>query len=74
MLYIKQQLNKSDSVLIGPNCPGVLLPGIAKLGIIPASLGLPGRVGIVSRSGTLTTYETVGGLTERGVGQNTYSV
>lgn len=68
MLYIKQQLNKSDSVLIGPNCPGVLLPGIAKLGIIPASLGLPGRVGIVSRSGTLT-YETVGGLTERGVGQ-----
>ncbi len=68
MLQIKQQLEKSGSRLIGPNCPGILLPGRANLGIIPASLSLPGTVGIVSRSGTLT-YEAMADLTDRGIGQ-----
>lgn len=68
MLYIKQQIRKSSSRMIGPNSPGILLPGGNKLGIIPASMGLPGTVGIVSRSGTLT-YEAMAGLTERGIGQ-----
>ena len=68
MLYIKQQIGKSSSWMIGPNSPGILLPGGNKLGIIPASMGLPGTVGIVSRSGTLT-YEAMAGLTERGIGQ-----
>lgn len=68
MLYIKQHMTRGSSVLVGPNCPGVLLPGINKLGIIPATMGKPGSVGIVSRSGTLT-YEAAAGLTARGVGQ-----
>ena len=68
MLYIKQQIGKSPSRMIGPNSPGILLPGGNKLGIIPASMGLPGTVGIVSRSGTLT-YEAMAGLTKRGIGQ-----
>ena len=68
MMYIKQRIEKSESRLIGPNCPGILLPGVTKLGIIPASFGLPGTVGIVSRSGTLT-YEAMAELTERGIGQ-----
>lgn len=68
MLQIKQRLAGESSVLIGPNCPGVLLPGINKLGIIPNNMGLPGSIGIVSRSGTLT-YEAMAGLTARGIGQ-----
>lgn len=68
MLHIKKELKKSKSILIGPNCPGVILPGIAKLGIIPASMGLTGTIGIVSRSGTLT-YEAMAGLTNHGIGQ-----
>jgi succinyl-CoA synthetase alpha subunit len=68
MLYIKQRLEKSESRVVGPNCPGILLPGRAKLGIIPAAVGLPGTVGIVSRSGTLT-YEAAAELSTRGVGQ-----
>jgi succinyl-CoA synthetase alpha subunit len=68
MLYIKQHIVGKSSVLIGPNCPGVLLPGVNKLGIIPNNMGLPGTVGIVSRSGTLT-YEAMAGLTQRGIGQ-----
>lgn len=68
MLQIEQQIEKSKSTLIGPNCPGILLPGITKLGIIPASMGLPGSVGIVSRSGTLT-YEAAASLSARGIGQ-----
>ena len=68
MLQIKQQLEKGSSRLIGPNCPGILLPGGNKLGIIPAHLARPGSAGIVSRSGTLT-YEAMDGLSRHGVGQ-----
>lgn len=68
MLEIKQHIGESESRLIGPNCPGILLPGITKLGIIPASMGTPGRMAIVSRSGTLT-YEATASLSARGIGQ-----
>ncbi len=68
MLEIKQKLRRSHSVLIGPNCPGVLLPGRQLLGIIPASLATPGDTAIVSRSGTLT-YEAMSLLTQAGFGQ-----
>lgn len=68
MLIVKNAAKKAGITLIGPNCPGVLLPGIVKLGIIPAAMGLPGTTGIVSRSGTLT-YETASELTARGIGQ-----
>lgn len=68
MLEIKQKLRLSHSVLIGPNCPGVLLPGRQLLGIIPASLAAPGDTAIVSRSGTLT-YEAMSLLTQSGFGQ-----
>ena len=68
MLEIKQKLRLSHSVLIGPNCPGVLLPGRQLLGIIPASLATPGDTAIVSRSGTLT-YEAMSLLTQAGFGQ-----
>ena len=68
MMQIKQHMVGKRSTLIGPNCPGILLPGSSKLGIIPASMGLIGSVGIVSRSGTLT-YEAMAGLSARGIGQ-----
>ena len=68
MLYIKQRLAASSSVLIGPNCPGVLIPGVHSLGIIPARLAAPGDTAIVSRSGTLT-YEAMNLLTRAGYGQ-----
>ncbi len=68
MLEIKQKLRRSHSVLIGPNCPGVLLPDGQLLGIIPASLAAPGDTAIVSRSGTLT-YEAMSLLTRAGFGQ-----
>jgi len=68
MLEVKKRATRQNVTVIGPNCPGVLLPGGNKLGIIPAQMGLPGSVGIVSRSGTLT-YEAAAGLTARGIGQ-----
>lgn len=68
MLQIKQYLVGKRSRLIGPNCPGVLVPGINKLGIIPATMGLSGSIGIVSRSGTLT-YEAMACLTAKNIGQ-----
>lgn len=68
MLHIKQRLATSSSILIGPNCPGVLIPGVHNLGIIPATLATPGHTAIVSRSGTLT-YEAMSLLTQAGIGQ-----
>jgi len=68
MLVVKQRAKDTGTVIIGPNCPGVLMPGVQKLGIIPATLARPGSVGIVSRSGTLT-YEAAAGLSKRRIGQ-----
>jgi len=68
MLVVKRKANEANIQIIGPNCPGVLLPGGNKLGIIPANMGLPGNVGVVSRSGTLT-YEAAAGLSQKGIGQ-----
>ncbi len=68
MLIVKRLADERGAVIIGPNCPGVLLPGLTKLGIIPAAMGAPGNLGIVSRSGTLT-YEAASSLSARGIGQ-----
>lgn len=68
MLVVKQLASDSGSVIVGPNCPGILMPGLNKLGIIPAKMGKPGSVAIVSRSGTLT-YEAMAGLSSVGIGQ-----
>ncbi|MBP9501802.1 MAG: succinate--CoA ligase subunit alpha [Candidatus Promineofilum sp.] len=70
MISVRAYLDQRDSRLIGPNCPGLITPGEAKLGIIPGSIVKPGHVGVVSRSGTLT-YEVVYALTQRGIGQST---
>ena len=68
MVEVRTRLRGSTSRLIGPNCPGYLAPGIVKVGIIPEKLSMPGSVGIVSRSGTLT-YELMASLTRAGIGQ-----
>ncbi len=70
MVRVRAYLDaKGTSLLLGPNCPGLLTPGQAKIGIIPAVIATPGRVGVVSRSGTLT-YEAVDSLTRAGMGQS----
>ena len=70
MIRVRTYLDYKDARLIGPNCPGVITPGEAKVGIMPGHIHTPGTVGVVSRSGTLT-YEVVYALSAQGLGQST---